>query len=399
MGNIHICDSVMGSGKTQASISYMNSHQNEKFVFITPYLSETERIKEGCPNLKFKQPNNLEGSKYEDLLKLIQEDCNISSTHSLFSYFDEKAFNLIREHKYNLILDESFNTMNLMETTEYDLKMIEQTGYYDVLDSGKVVFKIKPWESELLREYIELSEKGLLYMYNGKLLYSEYPCDLFTVFDEVIILTYLFDSQDQKFYFDKHGIEYDYWGVKYENGKHFFTKEITIPHYTKNFKELIEILENDKVNKIGKSKSALSSTWYKKSGGKKNLMRKNLENVKQNIFKCSANNFMWSCYSQHRKYLSGNGMSNNFVSMNVRATNMYSKKHYLAYCVNVFYNPLMKNLYSSCGIEIDDEKYALSVLVQWIWRSAIRNGEKIYLYLPSKRMRELLNEWLDSFGG
>lgn len=34
-------------------------------------------------------------------------------------------------------------------------------------------------------------------------------------------------------------------------------------------------------------------------------------------------------------------------------------------------------------------------MIQWIWRSAIRNGEEISLYLPSKRMRDLLTEWIE----
>lgn len=388
----------MGSGKTQAAINLMNSRKDHRFLFITPYLTETERIKISCPDLSFQCPSDENSvTKYEDALRLIDSGSNIASTHALFSFFDESAFLKIKEKKYTLILDESFNTMNLLDATDYDLRMIQNAGYHKVLDSGKVVFNIKRWESDLLKDYIDLSEKGLLYMYGDKLLYSEYPCDLFTVFNEVIILTYLFEAQDQKFYFDRYGIKYDYWNVKFENSIHWFTRESVKTLHGKDFKNLVEILDNDRLNLIGSPDGSLSSSWYKKSNQKKNIMRKNLENVKQNIFKCSSNDFMWSCYSQHRKYLSGNGMSNNFVSMNVRATNMYSDKHYLAYCINVFYNPLMKTFYKSSGIKIDDDKYALSTLVQWMWRSAIRNGEKIYVYLPSKRMRRILSDWLDSF--
>ena len=51
---------------------------------------------------------------------------------------------------------------------------------------------------------------------------------------------------------------------------------------------------------------------------------------------------------------------------------------------------------SYCAVhEIDENKYALSEMIQWIWRSAIRNGEDIYIYIPSRRMRDLLLEWLN----
>ena len=35
-------------------------------------------------------------------------------------------------------------------------------------------------------------------------------------------------------------------------------------------------------------------------------------------------------------------------------------------------------------------------MVQWIWRSAIRDGNEVNLYIPSRRMRELLIGWIDS---
>ena len=45
-------------------------------------------------------------------------------------------------------------------------------------------------------------------------------------------------------------------------------------------------------------------------------------------------------------------------------------------------------------IIMDADKYALSEMLQWIWRSKIRNGGEIWIYIPSKRMRKLLQEWL-----
>lgn len=47
------------------------------------------------------------------------------------------------------------------------------------------------------------------------------------------------------------------------------------------------------------------------------------------------------------------------------------------------------------GVEFDDDRYALSTMVQWLWRSAVRNGKEINVYIPSKRMRNLLIEWMD----
>jgi proteasome lid subunit RPN8/RPN11 len=83
------------------------------------------------------------------------------------------------------------------------------------------------------------------------------------------------------------------------------------------------------------------------------------------------------------------------VSFNARATNEYADRKYLAYCVNVFINPILGQFFNLKNIDIDEDGYALSEMIQWIWRSAIRKGEDIYIYIPSSRMRNLLKEWLN----
>ena len=65
------------------------------------------------------------------------------------------------------------------------------------------------------------------------------------------------------------------------------------------------------------------------------------------------------------------------------------------YIVNIFMNVSDKRFYQRNGIEVDEDAYALSVMVQWIWRSAIRDGDEIYLYIPSSRMRTLLLDWIE----
>lgn len=50
------------------------------------------------------------------------------------------------------------------------------------------------------------------------------------------------------------------------------------------------------------------------------------------------------------------------------------------------------------GIRVADIKdiTELSALLQWMWRSQIRNGKPIDIYIPSERMRELLNNWIQN---
>ena len=46
------------------------------------------------------------------------------------------------------------------------------------------------------------------------------------------------------------------------------------------------------------------------------------------------------------------------------------------------------------GIKLNARLFALSELIQWVWRSQIRDGKPIKLYLPSKRMRQLFQSWM-----
>ena len=48
---------------------------------------------------------------------------------------------------------------------------------------------------------------------------------------------------------------------------------------------------------------------------------------------------------------------------------------------------------------VSNRLFALQEMLQWIWRSAIRDGKPIDLYIPSERMRSLLVEWLDYVAG
>lgn len=43
----------------------------------------------------------------------------------------------------------------------------------------------------------------------------------------------------------------------------------------------------------------------------------------------------------------------------------------------------------------DEDLFSLSAFLKWIWRSQIRDGQPIDIYIPSKRMRMLLKVWMD----
>ena len=54
---INIVDAICGTGKSTSLINMINEDvSNQRFLYITPYLSEVERIKNACANKHFKEP-------------------------------------------------------------------------------------------------------------------------------------------------------------------------------------------------------------------------------------------------------------------------------------------------------------------------------------------------------
>ena len=160
-------------------------------------------------------------------------------------------------------------------------------------------------------------------------------------------------------------------------------------------KDRIHIIQNDRLNKIGDDNFALSLSWFNKDGSDVTALKNNVSNFYKHLARTRADGRMWSTFADAEYKLRGKGYSNGFVTFNTKATNKYRDKDALAYCTNIFMNVGQKLFYQLNGVDVCEDDYALSTMVQWIWRSAIRDGKDICLYIPSKRMRDLLTNWIE----
>ncbi len=103
---------------------------------------------------------------------------------------------------------------------------------------------------------------------------------------------------------------------------------------------------------------------------------------------------MWTCFKDQQKALSGKGYTRGWIAHNARATNQYRDRSNLAYLVNRFPRTPIKRYFQTRGITINEDRYALGEIVQWIWRSQVREGKPVNLYVPSSRMRGLIESWM-----
>jgi hypothetical protein len=57
---------------------------------------------------------------------------------------------------------------------------------------------------------------------------------------------------------------------------------------------------------------------------------------------------------------------------------------------------MIKGYFEDPRITVHEDLYALSEMIQWIWRSRIRDELPIKVFIPSERMRSLFVRWLNS---
>ena len=79
---VEILDAIMGSNKTNGIIKWMDNHPNEKYIYISPLLSEVtygSRLDTDVKNIKFEFPSvdDEYKTKGEQLLNRLQNGCNI----------------------------------------------------------------------------------------------------------------------------------------------------------------------------------------------------------------------------------------------------------------------------------------------------------------------------------
>lgn len=397
---IKIVDAICGAGKTSAAINMINSSpEEEHFLYITPYLNEVQRIIKSCPTKKFIEPQ-ARGSKMMDIKRLLTKGRNIVSTHALFSMFDQEIIEICKLQGYTLIMDEVAEVVKPLEIKRKDLDiLLEKTK---INEDNSLEWVDQEYNGDLLKDYKKLVDLKAIYYYSNTALVWSFPVECFKAFDEVYILTYMFNCQTQRYYYDMYDLDYEYLKVE---GNNLNTYKFSKDKSDFNFKygPLINILDNDKMNSVGEGKFTLSKSWYNricadsenaelKKEAFKTLSR-NLHNYFVNITQTPTGLNMWTTFKNYKTAIAGKGYAKGFVSCNSRGTNEFRDRTALAYMLNRFQEPIIVNFFRSRGITVLEDEFALSELIQWIFRSALRDKQKIDLYIPSERMREMLIKW------
>jgi hypothetical protein len=392
---VTVIDSIMGSGKTSWAIQHINeSNPLKRFIYITPYLDEIKRIQGAVTGRTFQEPNNRnrDRKKLRSLKEWIVSGVDIAATHSLFQTADEELIELLTDAGYTLILDEVMDIIEIADIKKPDIEILLESGKIEIVEN-----RVK-WVSD---EYVEgrfydirqLAKAGNLFYHRNQFLIWTFPPKIFSTFSDVVVMTYLFDAQLQRYYYDLHNIEYDFKSVHQVGNRYELTEYNRDNEQRSEVTQFIDLYKGP-MNDIGERYNSFSVGWLNNASGEfLSKIKRNLNNYLRNVCKATGDEMMWTTKKDFQNYLSGKGYKKSFLHCNARATNEYADRWALAYMFNRYMHPHERAFFEDRGVRVNQDLLAVSDLLQWVWRSRIRKGEPIKLFLPSSRMRSLLIAW------
>ncbi|ARJ39878.1 hypothetical protein SporoP8_13925 [Sporosarcina ureae] len=394
MEKVKVIDAIMGAGKTTKAFEIIEkADAGEKFIYITPFLAEIERIKTTITSRAFAEPTNrvAGGRKMDSLKRLIENGEDIAATHSLFEMADDELIEMIQTSGYTLILDEVMDVIDKATVSPADMRILLEKKFIAIENNAvKWVAPAAEYEYGRFDDVKLLAQAGNLYYHRNTYLVWAFPPQVFEAFNEVYVLTYLFRAQIQRYYFDLYKIPYEVLSIK--DGE-------IIPHDVRadnraELRALIDLYEGEHNRHGERSNFSFSKGWMgRRSDDEMQAIQRSIYTYVRRIADAKSGEVLWTTLKDFETDLKGRGYSKGFLPVNMRATNEYAERSVLIYAYSRFMNPIEKSFFQDNGVKVDEELLAVSEMLQWIWRSRIRNAQPIKLYLPAERMRRLLTAW------
>ena len=417
---IFLVDEIMSSGKSHWMLEQMKqwyaNKDYDQFVYLSPLLSEVGgvkndigmgylggRIQSHLPEMGFKYPIPINGSKSKNIRILIHQCKNISATHNLFLGMDKECIPLLEQNKNVLVIDECLEAYRVFDgITKKSLDALIRAGMFYYSEDDYVIhynheqFPLHLNEKFEFRELVSLCDTGCVFFVDGNVLVWEFPVEILKAFDDIWVLSYLFEGSFMSAWCKINDVEV----VRVRPSLNRTTKEVK--DYIRDCIELyekpdIKKIENYSFSQYWWNDSVVSSVADEISGFLENAIRKLPCKAEDILITCPKLNWEHSDNPKDKKrpLIKGKGYSSaTWLYSDARATNDFADKNTLIYLLGKHPNPLLIHFCSSRGIEFDKDKYALANLLQWIFRGSVRKKEKMYLILPNKRMRDLFKEWL-----
>lgn len=370
------------------------------------------------------------------ITKLVNAGCNLATSHKAFDMFTPQLLESIQEYEYTLIIDETINVMEYGRYFYDDVKTMVDAGNLEYVDGfyrfcgSQDLLEGQSYFSDMYR----LAYSKNLYMFEneedrikgnpkGKYYYFTLPLDFIKVFKDVYILTYYFSSSELYLLFKMHNVEYKTIGVEKKGGAYRLSET---GYYTsdtiKNLNKLIHICEDDvcapsvgrprakfntyktKHNNRSIDKSFhLTRSFYEKKENERivKIVRNNnqrfIDGVISEVGGDKKTDCVWTVYKSLIDRVKSPKIQDCWIPLNSRATNKYGDRTIFSWLVELYQPPPKKKYFEKFGngVVMDEKAICLSTIIQAVFRTAIRNGREIFIYMPSKRSREMFAKWVN----
>lgn len=431
--SVTIVDRHMGSGKTTGIIASIKQHR--KCLVVVPLLSEVNRIIKGS-GVPIYQPigaGNTDAlppdyplpgkcnTKRDSLRALVEAGHNVVCSHELFSALGSIAQEGLLAD-YHVLIDEVLNVAEvkteITQTKRTTIGPDPDTGWRELyLDEGFISIcpdtgRINPtdkWRGlveklagNLSQVMFHAAEAGRLYTDQAGLgkdiIMSELPPALLLNCRSIRIYTYMAEGSFMAAYMRRHGIKYSTEFDPVEDAQ-----------FRKRARELVTVHSMPRLKDVPFSYSAQDKEARKRNPGsivsqalyRAQRTEGELKGVDKDKIMLTCAKACWyakgndrlgraGVFSQGSRLFDGA----HWVPNTTRGTNDYAHCSHLVYLWDQH-----ANVNVSRFLGVDDERhrdlYAVSELLQWVWRSRVRRGEPITLFLPSTRMRKLWARWLN----
>ncbi len=447
-----IVDSPMGIGKSSSLLEYLrfgafyfkndsdiealrrtgffDDLQKDRFIiFVSTIRERDERF---LQELHAKTPDQPPYNK--NILELIRSGENIVTTQSLFGLFNDETINAFRKSDcvYHAFFDEipalfrgviggaqrpdSFDGVTRFGTADV---LLMQQEHMIVNKNGVVNFNPDCDYNRKYKEYKvfdavkNLSRSCTLYASgdkNGQFtsIVAFAKRELFSCFKVCWFFSYLTQGSMLHKYCLMNNINMKYYHIA-DGHMRMNPDEEFKETYPEGLERLV-ILDDKQYN----MESSLSKEWYKRlRTDKTGLGLKTLKTRFRNAYEfmqkhgVRGNTFMFTTFNAYKDMLQSDGRHyptlKRFLPCNTKATNDYSNCIGVAYLCNRFYDVNCTNFLAQRADELnnpdlkfDNDNYALSELLQFIWRSNVRvkdSDKPVYVLVPDRRMRQLLQDF------
>jgi hypothetical protein len=399
----------MGTGKTTSLINGFDP--NSKYLVVHDYLDQFEQVLSNPCNVAFVQPEAASGrTKAAHLETLIKLGLNVVTTHALYPSLIELAKQgWLRD--YTIIIDETLDPIDVPQGPKKGTwKALLADGYAMVEPSGKVV-PLAKWYVEqanvsdsLPKHLLDAAMAGLLYVtHESHMFLIPIPTELLTSGNSVTIMTHMAQGSVLAAYLDRMGIPYiiDRDEALEKQLRSEVRRHITLHD--------IPSLKNEKFSFSAQTCSHnRSRLGGRVSNALKNLKGRMLRGISNDsiMIGCAKENFYakrGSAFdtSSAGPFLKGSKMFGaNKVAPGIRGTNDYRHCSVVISLYDYHLHPAILHWLGKSSDKAFQERYALSELLQFIYRSRIRNRDSItdpsiLLFLPCKRMRDIFLSWVN----